>query len=320
MKYFQYIHEKFSDKEEENEYRLLADNAKDIYIKNLNKLPWMKRQHLLSRLSLVYGSHWKADLDALYDKMVLRLGTFWSEVANGDYDKVLDNHFSARKGNNVVHQSREEGDKWLLDNPDWNQIIAYGTILQLYSILHRQGRLQRIVNHKEIGAWLKDNWQRNVKIILKNPISLYHVPVQMTNIIYYMMPLQLVNTGYWNEVEDEFLNMTNNMDIQNNLVPSAYVLTHILIGRSQFYLKPVTERKYEGILKQLNSMKEILLKIDQLDIVAEIGVCNQICNQPPDWYQREIAERMNPILNKDRGINNAEHSNILAIMLLHGWA
>lgn len=322
-----------------SEYSKAADRIKDVYLNNMNKLSYIKKQHFLSRLSKVYGNNWNSDVTFMCKKMITEVENLFLDYSTGSYEKSIYNFIDLRIGNNADDSSKKRGNDWVLENKkDTKKVLAFLEILMKTNIIHRL-KCENLFDPdklRDIKSWLISNWEKNIDYIIENPISFKMIPVQSINIFYYMESLNWINPDIIDEKEKIFLetfkgeyktNTKESVDFNNYL----YALTHIIIGKSWFYEIKIPEyrEKYDWIIEFLSNNEKRIQDECTPDIVIEIGVVFLICNEieKAESYKKYAFGRLNddgiiPTLNKDdikNTIEIAEHSNILAIMLLKGF-
>jgi len=320
-------------------YSKAADKIKEVYLNSIDELPPLKKQHFLSRLSKVYGNHWTGDISDVCKGLVKEVENLFDEYSIESYGKSISNFTNLRIANNADSESKKRGNSWVLENKkETEKFLAYLEVLMLTNIIHRL-KCENLFNSRkleEIKNWLTSNWESNVDYILENPIAFKMIPVQSINVFYYMESLNLMNPDIIDKKESIFLNAlkkeygSNQKDLVdfNNYL---YALTHIIIGKSWFYENklPDYRSKYGWILDFLFNNEKRIQSECTPDIVIEVGVILLICNEirKSESYKRYTYSRINdegiiPPLDKEKSkdsIRIAEHSNILAIMLLKGF-
>jgi hypothetical protein len=322
-------------------YSKAADKIKDVYLNSLDDLPTFKKQHFLSRLSKVYGNHWDPLISELGSEIAKYVENLYEEYSKGKFEKSIPEFLELRKDNNANSKAKERGNDWVRENQeDCKKFLAYLDLLMKTNIVHRL----KCENHfnssklKDIRNWLISNWEENVDFIIQNPKAFSMIPVQSINVFYYMESLKWMNPDTVDQKEKIFLealkseyesNLTDPINFNNYL----YALTHIIIGKSWFYENKIIDyhRKYDWILQFFFDNEERIQKKSTPDIIIEIGVVLLICNEIKrvESYKKYTMNKINqygiiPSIksNRDDGkipISEAEHSNILAIMLLKGF-
>jgi hypothetical protein len=319
-------------------YFKAADKIAEIYLSNLEELPKLKRQHFLSRLVKVYGenpewmskigdlSYWLAkDVESIFDDYVLR----------GNYENSIESFINLRSTINTKTEAKQRGNDWILQNQEKSHLfMSYQEILMKTNIVFRlkgeYGFNAKILN--EIRKWLIDNWESQINFIMENPEIFRFLPVQTINTFYYMDSLRWIDPVIMNLKEVEFLsalkkeysNLNDQIEFNNYL----YALTHIVIGKSWFYeyKLPTYREKYSWIVDFFEVNENRIFNECISDIIIEIGVIFYICNeiQRTNRYKKyaisKIEKGIIPSNTKtENEINSAEHTNILAIMLLRGF-
>jgi hypothetical protein len=329
----------YLEKSEINTFAIKADRIRDVYLNRLSELTDMKKQHFLSRLSKVYGNYWDTQINDIAYSLAKEVEELFEKYSNDDYQTSINNFINLRTTNNANVESKRRGNLWVEQNEDkTKKFLAYLEILMKTNIVHRL-KSEYSFNAKilrSIKDWLIQNWEEQINFVIENPESFRMIPVQSVNVFYYMESLKWMNPDYIDEKEKIFLKslrksyegiLSDSIEFNNYL----YALTHIIIGKSWFYeyKLPTYREKYDWIVDFFISYENRLMKECLPDIVIEIGVVLHICNEIPRTYnyKKYTISKLNGegiISNvenseKESSLSVAEHSNILAIMLLRGF-
>ncbi|MDO8591613.1 MAG: RimK/LysX family protein [bacterium] len=118
------------------------------------------------------------------------------------------------------------------------------------------------------------------------------------------------------------------MDHKTSVKSQIYLLAHVIIGRSNFYLLSITDTKYQAICAALESLiKDNYFDIP-LDNKLEFLVCAQLCNYPTDlrelinqeakkslsWAGNFLVDQNLSMQSTANSLISAEHRNTLYLM------
>lgn len=150
-------------------------------------------------------------------------------------------------------------------------------------------------------------------------------PSEAINTIYFLKNLKIINLTPQIKpfVEQTLMSIKSPKPHQYEVF--IYGLTHIIINESNFYQKFVSEEKCHWVLTLLeNNLQQIIIRTNS-DIVAEVGLCFKLARSP----KKEVVKKTQEFIiknfdekigfipkNQQKKLENSEHSNILAIMLL----
>lgn len=312
----------------------LADGIKKVYLENLDSMSFIKQQHFLSRLSKCYTGKWKSKIKELGEKLANQLNELFTEYKGGEYANSVSTFIKFRNSNNAHLEAKQKGNKWVKDNQaNTAEFLAYLEILMKFNIVHRLKCEQFIKDEEVIKNWLLKKWNKNVNWIIKNPDAFGLIPVQSVNVFYYMSSLKIMDPNLIDQKEEQFLNALKKA-YEGNLVDDIsfnnylYALTHIIIGESWFYeyKLPDYRQKYGWIIDFFKENRERILSTATPDIIIEIGVVLLICNEIAESakYKKYTRNKIGPNgyiepLDKTKGPEESEHTNILAIMILKGF-
>jgi len=329
MKYFK-LYEEFGH---QGKYDKAAKRIADIYLKNIDSLPKMKQQHFLSRLEVVYKKRFDNDKLEEAGRWLANKTEERFRIYQEDPSPSYDTFIASRVENNADPKSKSNGNEWMKSmGKKGFEFLAYLEILKHLNIVKRLRCEKFLTIKSEIEEWLIANFEKALDFVMKNPEAFLNVPVQSVNIFYYMKTLNLINRDVMDEKEKHFLSKLrstygstedmNDIEFHNYL----YAITHIIIGESWFYenLLPTYKVKYGWIIDSFDKNYDRILEYTD-DIIAEIGVVYLICleNNKAEKYRSFIYDKISKygwILPLDGKLdyNKSEHTNILAIMLLHG--
>ncbi len=324
MKYFK-LYEDFRD------YGEAADRITDIYLNNLDSLPKMKQQHLLSRLEVVYQK--KFPKLEMLGKWLAGLTEERFKLYLVDPSSAYDAFIESRVANNANAKAKQIGNSWVESiKAEASPFLAYLEILMCFNIIKRIRCEKFLTIESEMRDWLVDNFDKMIDFVIKNPKAFINIPVQSVNVFYYMKSLDLINRDIMAEKEGYFLfnlkstydGITKMDDIQfHNYL---YALTHVIIGESWFYEKslPTYKERYGWIIDFFDKNTSRILESTE-DIIAEIGVVYLICceNAAAEKYKSVMYDKISKYgwvlpLSGSLNYSDGEHTNVLTIMLLHG--
>jgi len=164
--------------------------------------------------------------------------------------------------------------------------------------------------------------------LAERDLLLYNA-AEMSNAVYYLKTLGL---GHFDrDYERRFQRIHQATDDSGDLVlleNKVYGLTHLVIAASEYYQKRVSGRKFRRILNYFDQNADRLLAQLKPDIAAEVGLCFLLADKPGhpvvqktrDFIVRawDPASGMIPSVSGSTDLNNGEHRNVLAFMLLKG--
>ena len=134
----------------ESNYSKVADRIKEVYLKNIDELPLLKKQHFLSRLTKVYGNHWDSDISIICKDLTKEIEDLFDEYSKGSYDKSISNFISFRTDNNADNDSKRRGNDWVLKNKkETERFLAYLELLMKTNIIHRL-KCERLFNSRKL--------------------------------------------------------------------------------------------------------------------------------------------------------------------------
>ena len=312
---------------------LIADRIKDIYLEVIDDMSITKQQHFLSRLSKAYGYKWKTKIRELGKQLSVDMLDIFEKRRNGNYKGAIENFIALRNDSNANMKSKAEGNQWVLDNKETvGKILGYLEVLENFNIICRlrcEDYLKEDI--EDIRNWLIGNWEDQIDRIIEDPKIFSMIPVQAITVFYYMSSLKIIDPNVLADKEKIFLDSfrkeyEGKLDDEIVFNNYLYALTHIIIGESWFYefKLPTYKQKYGWLIKFIKENRERILECIP-DIVIEVGVVLLLCNEMTEVnkykkYTRNQIGSGGYILPIDptKGIIEAEHTNILAILILKG--
>jgi len=165
---------------------------------------------------------------------------------------------------------------------------------------------------------------------LKDRSLILYYAAEISNDVYYLKILRLADfeAEYFKVFQSVYRKADKRLDpvlFENKI----YGMTHLMIGASEYYQKKVSQVKFGWVLDYFDKhLEEILLRLKP-DIAAEVGLCFLLAGLPDHAVaaqtRRFIAQSWDPasgIIPSVRGgvdLNQSEHRNVLALMLLGGF-
>ena len=172
---------------------------------------------------------------------------------------------------------------------------------------------------------------------------LYHIPTNIVNLLYYTLYVSKefgfvdMTTYIQNiisKVRTRLVSISNDKLDDVARLNNIYALTHVIIGASEFYTKPLSRSEYqmEAALLQrylhLYKNSHNRTSVGTPDIICESALCLLLVDEPfyhndIEWAKNLMYRQMkksndnilyNSINNKG-DLNKNEHTNILYILL-----
>lgn len=165
----------------------------------------------------------------------------------------------------------------------------------------------------------KVNWRK----YFSDQKLVYLDPVQTTNHVFWLKRLKIV------DLVDDYLRLLVKIYSPDKIRKSSalefhnhfYSYSHVILSASDYYQRFVDSSKYEWIIKFFEKNLETVLASQNIDLIAEIGVIFKLTQS-----RKSLAKMKNKVvlsLNQTKGLvgqgndlNNLEHTNALAIILL----
>lgn len=163
----------------------------------------------------------------------------------------------------------------------------------------------------------------------KTELILYYA-AEVSNDVYYLKHLGL------DDFEDDFFKIfrsvysapdegLDKVMFENKI----YGLTHLIIAASEYYQRSVSRKKFKWVLDYFDRNADRILTRLKPDVAAEVGICFLLAgltDHPVVAKTRKFVARswdpasgMIPSVHGNTDLNNGEHRNVLAIMLLQGF-
>lgn len=312
----------------------LADGIKDVYLNNLDSMSSMKKQHFLSRLSKCYQNKWRSTIEELGKELASRVTELSVEYREGKFKGSVDSFLDARNSNNAHLDAKKKGNKWVEKNKEGaEKFLAYLDLLMKFNIVHRLKCEKWLNDLESTKTKLIEDWDSQVDWVIENSEAFRLIPVQSVNVFYYMQSLKIMDPNLVDEKEKIFIEALRSsyegkLEDEITFNNYLYALTHVIIGKSWFYeyKMPDYRQKYGWIIDFFKNHRERIIAESTPDIIIEIGVVMLICNKirEADHYKKYTRSKIGPKgyiepLNKTKGPEESEHTNILAIMLLKGF-
>jgi len=160
--------------------------------------------------------------------------------------------------------------------------------------------------------------------LLESPDFIKYAATCATNIVYFGRNLGLF------DIEKEFIKVFKKAFdkkefIKDNVVFTNFVygLTHIIIGDSAFYQKPLDKDKYFWVFKDFKKYGKDIFSRLSLDINVEVALCLRFFGRENGFVKR-VVERLIRNFDKEKGyiqrekrnsFSFAEHTNAVALLL-----
>ncbi|MBP9865423.1 MAG: DUF3541 domain-containing protein [Candidatus Omnitrophica bacterium] len=160
-------------------------------------------------------------------------------------------------------------------------------------------------------------------------LILYYA-AETSNDVYYLKILGLADfeVEYFKAFQSVYREVDERLDpvlLENKI----YGMTHLMIAASEYYQRKVSQEKFGWVLDYFDKHLEEILPRLKPDVVAEVGLCFLLAGLPDHAVaaqtRRFIAWSWDPasgIIPSVRGgvdLNQSEHRNVLALMLLGGF-
>lgn len=164
---------------------------------------------------------------------------------------------------------------------------------------------------------------------LEQPGLLRYHAAEMSNAVYY---LQVLGLGRFDkEYVKRFRRVHRTTEQEGDPVlyeNKIYGMTHLMIAASEYYQKRVSAQKFRWILDYFDRNIDAILARSKPDVVAEVGLCFLLAGKadhPVVIKTRNFVSRswnpdfkMIPSVAGRADLNQGEHRNVLAVMLLRG--
>lgn len=283
------------------------------YRERLRELPRSKRRHFLYRAWVSTGD--AAIWQQLEDES--RLSSLKAaERAVADYQRDRTSF--------VEHKAQETQGYECKKINDWTkkeQWLAHPLLLAYSSVLWTQ-YYQRLF--KEPVQLIND--AEAFQELLASPDFIRWAVVAATNMTY--LAFNLGAADHLQDYERLFREVFESSDLNDDVIFTNYIygLTHICIGRSDFYRRGVDKERYDWVRHELQRWSEESYRRLTLDVNAEVALCLCLLGQADDPIVGRIQQRLLDAFDTKAGyiqreshstFEFAEHTNAVAILLFN---
>ncbi|MDR5901833.1 DUF3541 domain-containing protein [Halomonas icarae] len=304
-------------------HRLAAERIRATYEAVLPELSGGKRRHYAQRLYRVSGE--ERYLPANREYMLHLAGRLEAEIAElavpGQIERLARESVEGYPRRTAKQRARAE----MFSR--WGEFAyAKGLLFRLVQA-HCHGMLDEVPGHERALDYLEDlPWEA----FLTDPEVLEVYAAQVANQVHFLHQLGVMDLR--REVEAVFrrryppdtLALLSTAEYRNWL----YGLTHFIIAASRYYQQKVDDEEYAWILEAFSEQSERIMRDATEDIQAEVALSFLLAGQEEHPLVRQIrdllaaavepASGMIPSPDRSTNLEEGEHRNVLAIMVL-GW-
>ena len=190
-----------------------------------------------------------------------------------------------------------------------------------YGLKHQYDhRLRTLLNQYDFSEYVTD------------PEMLNSWAAQLANQVYYLKQIgeQDVEAIFINSFRKTLPDSNDTQMSDLAYKNKIYGLTHIVIAASQYYQKPIKEEDFQWIFDYYRKNIDMIIQRTNHDITAEVGLNFLLADLDNDHtlkkIQKHVIAKIDPelsivpsgsgIIGLEKKLGVAEHSNVLAIMLL----
>ncbi len=307
----------------QDKYVGIAIKIRQTYVKNMDKLTPYKRSHFAIRYYRMTGksnlnSYISDYFDLINKGLYKSLRNFDKKeyaLKRGEYyfDKLLIDYGKKRKG--------IERQKYFKDKKD---LLFYIDLIEIGHIWNDMGFLKGEYKerYKKYLSYLKGMDLRSI-FLDKELMKIYST--QLVTRVY-----QLKHHGVI-DMEDDFTKRFQEIfkePVEDDFAfkNKIYSLTHFIIAASNYYQKKVSKREFAWIFKYFNENIHKIIKKTNADIISEVGLCyllagietSSTLDLVTDYVTKSFDPKRGYIPRKKGSLNESEHTNAVAFVLLRG--
>jgi len=295
---------------------------KEHYENNLHALSRYKRCHFAKRMHRITG-------DARYLKHAQEHLSVMKEHFEEDVKKLGDKEHIKKRSEEIYDKLSDFGTPEAQTRRrnvfrDKKEHLFFYYLIETGHMLREAGAFDRdAASYRKWVEFLRNNIDFS-KLLLKEDIF-REFSTQLVNYVYF-----LKIDGITDKTK-EFRQMFNQVfsidEGGQHFINKIYTMTHFIIAASDYYQQFVDPNEFEWVLNYFRQNMERIINETNPDVIFEVGLCFKLAgmhNAKEIELARSIVARehdaeLGYIPRKDKSLEQSEHANIMAIMLMHDF-
>ena len=317
------------------------DGVIDIFMKHLDDLSAVRKQHFINRISMCDTRQAKGISISSDIESTIRMTKDVCNLYKGKkyYEIIKKYVISPYDG---ISKDKDKVKEWLLSYKDGMpaKYLALGYLSTKLDIIERTGNVDKLDNLDEIYGFY-DDIDDMVKFHNEDPIdcktkcgTLY---VNFMGNTYYVLNSPHMNFHKKIDIEEWRKTRRIFYEAKEFNYSSVYGVTHCIINGCRYYVEKLDTKEFareldfiRRFLQECRKNKFELKDFLTIDILAEAALCEKLANSDEYDEWKDVKDHLDTLIDKETGIlqsndrykddtihnlENNEHSNILFILL-----
>lgn len=300
--------------------RETARRIKKTFVENMDLMSHYRRSHLAIRLFRATGinehnHHIKTNFEAIKGNLLADLTNHDDSEHVVNRSEVFFQELNKNKNKKGAERQKVFAGK--------KANLFYFRMVELAHIWNEMGFIEK----EKHENWINFLKNKDLKSMILDDEVFRHYSAQLVTFVY------LFKFNNVADLEEDFKQKFIEVFMNDKELDEyehknkIYTLTHFIIGASNYYQQTVSAEKFAWILDYFKSNLDEIMKKDNADIIAEIGLCFRLCGitngneieKIADYLIEEFDEEKGYIPRLDGSIERSEHANSVAYLFLAGF-